>query len=205
MKKLLIKYIIMAVILSLSSVLLFMQFDLPVLDIISSMLFISCVILLFLSLFQIIYGTIKYYKSKSTAPSKRAGHILIIYITLFFSFGFLEITSGAIINKKVRAHIRDVLNQMDINDVAIKINGIETKKREILFKCLQKLQYMDNKGGRKHRVQCEISDGRDKMLLVLSQSAIFDNAYVVFYPKYRSTRSNVVGGFYSDSIDLTNP
>jgi hypothetical protein len=176
--------------------------DLYILNILTLFLGICTIPFIFLVIFQMVRLPFKFYRKKPEASYIR---LLIIYFSLCLFFGCQAAVSGAIMNYKARAEIKNVLKGMNVNEVVITIDGIETQQKEILFESLQKLQYIDNKGGRTHRVQCEITDSGQKLLLILSRNTVGNNSFVVYYPKYYMTRRNVIGGFYSDSIDLKNP
>ena len=132
---------------------------------------------------------------------------LCIYL---FLFGFQAIPLEEIMNKKARTEIINTLTQMNASKVTITINGIKTKQKSVILEALQQLQSMENKGSLPPIVQCEISDGEKKLVLILSrdnisQDHLYDYSYIVYYPKYHMTKSNPIGGFYSKSIDLENP
>ena len=94
---------------------------------------------------------------------------------------------------------------MNINEVVITVDGLEIKQKENLFPALQNIQSMTTpRGGGFDFVNCEISCGEENLNLIIGRYGRIANAYVVYYPKYHRTEKNMIGGFYSDSIDLHN-
>jgi hypothetical protein len=211
MKKTTICYIAVWCVCFVLLVLLFLFFNLHQLDIAFMLCTICMILTLILSLAQLIFMLVRYLMKFSQISFVRYWRHLFIYVFLSFFFGFQTIPLVEIMDKKAREEIINSIKQMNASKITIIINGRETKQKSVILGALRQLQSMENKGGRLPVVQCEISDGEKKLVLILSRNNIsrdhlYDYSYLVYYPKYHMTKgNNPIGGFYSKSLDLESP
>jgi len=141
-------------------------------------------------------------KIKSDPIKKKKAILFAIFVTLFFvHYIVLSIT----IKYKARAEIRDLLSQVNMELTIVRLNGIEvTEKEDIVVNLKQIKPQGSNRNAGHNETKCEILYEGQIMNLILEQDSNVQNQFWVYYPKYRLTTRNSIGGFYSDTLNLKN-
>ncbi len=143
-------------------------------------------------------------KIKTDPVRKRKAQLFAIFSVLFFvHYAVLSIT----IDYKARAEIRYLLSQVNVEQTIIRFNGIEVtekEKEDIVANLKQIKPQGSNRNAGHNETKCEILYEGQIMNLILEQDSNVQNQFWVYYPKYRLTTRNSIGGFYSDTLNLKN-
>jgi len=170
--------------------------NLYVLDIIDSASHIVFVLLLLTTIVNLI-RTIRYRLIKSE-KWPRFRFVLAMTIMLFFFFAGLQlIILGTIIDSKARTEVKARLAEMDENTATVMIDGITIDNPETFIASLKDLRFMSHHRTRKlDRETIEIIDGDKRLALAMSQDSGHRNRYWVYYPRYSTTTTKSIGGFF---------
>lgn len=180
--------------------LFFSMFSLHLLDIVVYVLQGFWIVLLLLQ-FAFFFIAFRLVSTKSDRWTKFKYNYFIFNIILLMLVYIHLISVHSIMNYKARREIKTFLNQIDIESTTIKIDGKEISYKKPFYNELLNLRIiLPERYTATKKVNCEITYGSEKLFLNISQKIGY-NQYWVYYPKYRTTKHNSIGGFYSDVID----
>ena len=200
MKKVILRGCSVAAMLSLVITVPSMFLDLGVVRVLRRLFFICCTLGILASVTAFLYGGISEFFRKKK-PSSYYATILVITCVFCFYTGFQGFVLESIANSKARNEIKSILRQMDFSRISITLDDVEVREKAVLFKALQGLQAVSNKGGRS-RKECKITDGNIELLIGISKNNLAGSqSLLVYYPKYHM----MIGGFCPDTFDLDRP
>jgi len=176
--------------------LIFSFLNLYALDIIDSASHIVFVLLLLTTIINLIRA-IRYTSIKSEKwPRFRFVLAMTIMLTFFFA-GLLPNLLSMIINVKARTEVKAWLNQIDENAATVIIAGATIDNPEMFITDLKGVRLLLRSRARIYdQVPVEIIDGDKKLTLAISQDSGHRNRYWVYYPRYRTTTTKSIGGFF---------
>jgi len=124
-------------------------------------------------------------------------------VLLFLAFVHLNVLSAAMA-RKARNEIKATLGRLDVEKATVKIDGRVITEKADFCRALEGLRMMiSSRSVSQNTRDCQIVyQGREVLLLVIRQNSTRLDQYWVYYPRYRYTRLNRIGGFYLDAHDL---
>ncbi|MEN6309604.1 MAG: hypothetical protein ABFD91_17790 [Anaerohalosphaeraceae bacterium] len=153
-------------------------------------------------LFSQIINIFRINKIKSDPIRKKKAQLFALFTVLFFvQYTVLSIT----IKYKARTEIRYLLSQVNVEQTIVRLNGIEvTEKEDVVVNLKQIKSLALERPASCNKTKCEIVYDGQILNLILAQDSNVQNQFWVYYPKYRATSRNSIGGFYSDTLNLRN-
>jgi hypothetical protein len=123
-----------------------------------------------------------------------------------FYFGFLGVILGSTMKTKARSYIRHAISNVELKEATVKLNGVEISHSQIdcIIDSLKNIQGRARHSNAIDKVNCEIVGSGVQLSLVIGRDAHIKNEYWVYWPKYRYTKYNTIGAFYSSTINSGN-
>jgi hypothetical protein len=180
---------------------LFMLVSASILNVVHSGIII-CLIVSFVLLFGTppirIFGMIF---RRFRQRSKLYRFLLLVFLCCWVEFTLISFAASFVLDGKARGEIKSALKNVEVDEIVLRIDGkiVDPKCKDKFIKGFKKLRFINNKGGRKFKIECELSVGAKVIEFELCRNSINRDSFVIYYPKYRHTGMNIIGGFYTDS------
>jgi hypothetical protein len=130
-------------------------------------------------------------------PRFRRLAVACLIFFVFFTVHFTALCS--IISCKARREIRAFFSQVETMPIAITIGGHVPDDPDRVLAAIRNVRFLT-----RHRTQiineteCLIIAGDNQLTITIAQNASVPTQYWMYYPKYRWTSMNNIGGFYYD-------
>jgi hypothetical protein len=175
---------------------IFMRYlNLFILDIGAFFFFVVSLVSFVLFVMFLIILIVKDYRNKEPNRFLKLKILIGVFLAMFVFFHFLSVVAGSVISRNCRMNVIKFLKDADINTVRVKIDDKESTSKEEFLNALRKIK----KPGSGHfnvkkKIKYEITDSKQSIILLVGQDVFERNTYWIYFPEYRYTKYNRIGG-----------
>ena len=141
--------------------------------------------------------------SARKSHSRRQQHIVKLWLIAFllcFLSGFQLPLIGSVLCRKARREVLSALENIDVTTATLTLDSLPPLRNSPLLPDIKATRFVwAHHTYAINIVTCEISDSNTRLLLRIGRDSTNTNEYWVFYPKYKFTRKNEIGRFYSET------